>query len=302
LKVNPKNVRALISLAQLYAARLQDTPKAIELAKAAYKLAPDDSGITHTLGRLAYQTGDYKWALSLLQMTARKQPNDPEVLFDFAEASYSVGQVPDAEAAMRSALQAGAPFSRADEAKRFLDMVALSANPSQALAALSRVEEILKSDPGYVPALMVVATANEQSRLGGITAAKQTYEKVLSRFPDFAPAKKRLAILYAADAADNQKAYELAMKAREAFPNDPEVAKALGIIVYRQGDYSRSAQLLKESASKRNGDAQVMYYLGMAQYRLKKPAESKQSLQRALDLNLPGELVAEARRVLAELK
>jgi tetratricopeptide (TPR) repeat protein len=300
LKVNSKNVRALINLAQLYAVRLQDTPKAIELAKAAYKLAPDDSGITHTLGRLAYQTGDYKWAQSLLQATASKQPNDPEVLFDFAEASYSVGQVPDAEAAMRSALQAGAPFSRADEAKRFLDMVALSANPSQALTAASRVEQILKSEPGYVPALVVVAAISEQK--SNVSVAKQTYEKVLSRYPDFAPAKKRLAILSAEDPGDGQKAYELATKAREAFPDDPELAKALGIVVYRQGDYARSARLLQESANKLNGDAKVFYYLGMAQYRLKQQTESKRSLQRALDLSLPGELANEARRTLAELK
>jgi len=300
LKVNPKNVRALISLAQLYAARLQGTPKAIELAKAAYKLAPDDPAVSHTLGRMAYQTGDYKWALSLLQITARKQPGEPEVLYDLAEASYSMGQVPDAEAAMRSALQAGAPFSRADEAKRFLDMVALSANPSQALTAESRVEELLKSDPGYVPAIVVVATISEQK--SDFSQAKQTYEKVLRRYPDFAPAKKRLAILSAEDPVPNQKVYELAMQAREAFPNDPEVAKALGIIVYRQGDYARSARLLQESANKLNGDAKVLYYLGMAQYQLKQPSESKQLLQRALDLNLEAGLAVEAKRTLAELK
>jgi hypothetical protein len=46
----------------------------------------------------------------------------------------------------------------------------------------------------------------------------------------------------------------------------------------------------------------VFYYLGMDQYRLKQQTESKRSLQRALDLSLPGELASEARRVLAELK
>ena len=46
----------------------------------------------------------------------------------------------------------------------------------------------------------------------------------------------------------------------------------------------------------------MKYYLGMAQYHLKKRTESKQSLQRALDLSLPSELANEARRTLAELK
>jgi hypothetical protein len=40
----------------------------------------------------------------------------------------------------------------------------------------------------------------------------------------------------------------------------------------------------------------------MAQYHLKNRAESKISLQRALDLNLSGTQAVEARRILAELK
>ena len=87
-----------------------------------------------------------------------------------------------------------------------------------------------------------------------------------------------------------------------AMESYPELAKALGIIVYRQGDFTRSASLLEESARKRDGDAQVMYYWGMAQYRLKNGSGSKRALQLALDLNLPTELAKEARRVLAELK
>jgi hypothetical protein len=43
-----------------------------------------------------------------------------------------------------------------------------------------------------------------------------------------------------------------------------------------------------------------MYYLGMAQRRLQPSAESWESLQRALALNLRGDLAAEARRILAE--
>jgi uncharacterized protein HemY len=107
---------------------------------------------------------------------------------------------------------------------------------------------------------------------------------------------------YAADPGADQKAYPLAVQAREAFPGDPELGKALGMIVYRQGDYMRSVQLLTETANRLTGDATVMYYLGMAQYRLKKRAESKQSLQRALELNLASELAGEARRTLTELK
>jgi Flp pilus assembly protein TadD len=132
--------------------------------------------------------------------------------------------------------------------------------------------------------------------------AGQTYEDVLKHYPDFAPAQKQLAILYAKDPNNDAKAYPLAVKARDAFPTDPDVARTLGIIVFRQGDYPRAANLLQESARQRNGDAELMYYLGMAQYHLKNRAESKTALQKALDLSLSGAPAVEAKRILAELK
>jgi tetratricopeptide (TPR) repeat protein len=298
LQANPQNVAALVNLARLYAP--QDPQKAINLAKAAYKLTPNDPLLTHTLGHLAFLTGDYKWSLSLLQLTAQVQPQNPEVLYDLGEAFYSAGRVPDARIAVQNAVQTGAVFSRTNEAQRFLAMTDLADKPAQALAAQSQVEAILKSAPDYVPALMVKAAIAQQKP--DLITAEQTYEGVLKHYPDFAPAQKQLAILYAKDPNNDAKAYPLAVKARDAFPGDPEVARTLGIIVYRQGDYSRAANLLQESARQRNGDAELMYYLGMAQYHLKNRAESKTALQKALDLNLSGAPAAEAKRILAELK
>ena len=300
LQVNPRNVKVLIHLAQLYAGRPQDTAKAFEFAKAAYKLASDDATVSAMLGRLAYRMGDYRWALSLLRQTAARQSADPELLYDLAQAAYSTGRVAEAETAAQSALKVGGSFARAEEAKRFLRMLALAANPSQAVAVESQVGQILKSDPSYVPALVVMAAINEQK--SDLKAAKQTYEKVLARFPDFALAKKRLAILSAEDPGDNHNIYEMAIRAREAFPEDAELGKALGIIIYKRGDCRTAANLLKESANKRPDDAKAVFYLGMCQYSLKKPDESRQSLQRALELNLPAELAAEARRVLLTIK
>jgi tetratricopeptide (TPR) repeat protein len=301
LATNPNNVGVLINLARLYSAHWNDPHKAIEFAKSAYKITPDDPAIPPILGRLAFQTGDYKWAASLLQQASRQQAQSPEVLFDSALASYSIGQVPDAVANAKSALQAGTGFSRADAATRFLDMIALAGDPEQAVTASSRVQDILKSQPDYVPALMVMGAIDDQK--SDIRAAEQVYEKVLSLYPDFGPAKRRLTILYAAEQpVDNQKALQVAMQAREAYPVDPEVAKALGIVMYRQGDYARASGLLKESASTLTTDATLMYYLGMAQYRNNDQANCKLSLRRALELNLNAELSSAAKQTLAGLK
>ncbi|HUA67817.1 MAG TPA: tetratricopeptide repeat protein [Candidatus Saccharimonadales bacterium] len=298
LKDNPQNVSAMINLARLYAPT--DVQKAYTLAKAAYQLTPNDPEVSHVLGRLAFQTGDYQWAQTLLQLTAQTQPQNPEVLFDLGEAFYSEGKVPQARTAMQNALQTGTPFTRANDAKRFLSMTALADAPAQALASQTQIEDILKSTPNYVPALMVSAAIAVQK--GDVAAAEQTYENVLKLYPDFAPAQKQLAILYAEESGNDAEAYPLAVKARAAFPNDPDVAKALGMIVYRQGNYSQAADLLQESARQKNQDPELQYYLGMAEYHLKRGPESKAALQRALDLNLSGKPAAEAKQILAELK
>src|ERR1019366_6847173 len=94
--------------------------------------------------------------------------------------------------------------------------------------------------------------------------------------------------LYAAEPAKLDRAYALAVKAYNALPDDPENAKILGVVLVQRGDYSHAVNLLKQSALKMNSDAEVFYYLGSAQFRLKNRTESKANLQQALTLKLSG--------------
>jgi tetratricopeptide (TPR) repeat protein len=293
LNENPQNVPALVSLARLYSPL--DPQKAYQFAKSAYELNPDDSQTSHLLGHLAFVTRDYPWALTVLQLSVRAQPQNPEVLFDLGQAYYGMGKVPEARAVMQSALQTQVSFSHEAEAKRFLAMTATIDASIRAQAG-----EILKVTPDFVPALMVRADTAEQS--GDTATARQTYEDVLKLYPDFAPAQKDLATLYAKNPDNDSQAYPLAVKARAAFPHDPDVAKCLGIIVCRQGDYTRAATLLQESARQITQDPELLYYLGMAQYHLNNNSASKANLQRALSLDLTGKYAADARRMLAAIR
>ena len=93
--------------------------------------------------------------------------------------------------------------------------------------------------------------------------------------------------------------------AGEAFPDDPNLAKVLGVAAYRGANYSAAAQYLRQSLQTRKNDGELLYYLGMAQYHLgrdKLNAESKATLQQALELNLTPQQAADAKRILAEPK
>src|SRR5205814_1238284 len=131
VKAGATSLSTHLSLMRLYIAR-KDTTKAFELAKAARKLAPEDPEVTQALGRLAFLNGDPVWSSTLLQEAARKRPDDPEVYYDLAESSYTIGRTAEAETAMHHALELSASFPRAENARRFLEMTKLAANPKEA--------------------------------------------------------------------------------------------------------------------------------------------------------------------------
>jgi len=293
LKANPQNVAATVELARLYAPT--DLPKADGLAKAAYRLTPSDPEITHILGRLSFQTGDYQWALSLLQITAQAQPDNPEVQYDLSEALYSFGRVSEARSAMQNALQIGGAFKRSEDARRFLAMTDVSSPPTSA-----QVSDILKAAPNYVPALMASAALSQQH--ADAATAEQNYEQVLKNYPVFTPAEKRLAMLYASDPDKAARASSLAFRVHAALPGDLENARLLGVLDYRAGDYLHAADLFEQCERQNPQDPELLYYLGITQYGLKRGTESKSDLQQALALNLSGTQATEAKRILAELK
>jgi tetratricopeptide (TPR) repeat protein len=298
LKAAPNNLTALLNLAQLYAPKYP--AKAYDSARSAYNAAPDSPLAAHIYGRLAYQNGDYKLANTLLQQAVQSQTGDALALFDLAQAVYSLGKISDAQADLNNALSLNLPAAPADEAKQMLYLINLAANPAQAVAATARIQTILKTNPDYVPALMAAGIIDERN--ANATAAIVAYGKILAHFPDFSPAQRQLAILYSKDPAKLAQAADLATKARAAYPDDALLAKATGIILFQQGDFPRAADSLKSTATVLPEDAEVFYYLGAAQFKLKSNAASKTSLQNALALKLSGPPADSAKQMLAQLK
>jgi uncharacterized protein HemY len=139
-----------------------------------------------------------------------------------------------------------------------------------------------------------------QEREGAADQAVKTYEKIVSGYSQFAPAVRRLAILYSQEPNDEAKALDLLTKARQIYPDDPELAKALGILNYRRGFYPQSVELLKSAATKNQDDPELLYYLGQTQHQLKQWSECKDTLQRAKSLGLSAKLADEAKSAVAD--
>jgi tetratricopeptide (TPR) repeat protein len=299
LKTNPKLIAVVTKLAQLNAGPLQNKKKALAYAQKARELAPADPQIAALMGKVAYQSGNFAWAYSLLQEAARQRQNDPSLLRDVAWAAYSVGKVNEARDAMQKALTTGSDSPQAPDAKKFLTLTALDENPKDLMAAEAEVQTELKSNPEYVPALMDKAALDAER--GQIKPATETYNRILEQWPEFAPAQKRLAAMYAQDPSTVAAAYDLATKARKALPNDPELAELLGRLSYDKKEYPRAIQLFQESARKRPLDADSLFYLGMSQLQTRQKAEAQGILNQALVAGLRDPMAAEAKRALADL-
>src|SRR6266513_575191 len=128
LQANPKLLEAVLSLAQLNAGPLKDNAKALQYAKRSRELAPADAHVTATAGHIAYQTGNFPWAYSLLQESSRGLPDDMGVARDFAWAAYSTGKTNEAQEAMRHVAVGPPAASEPGEAALFLSMAPLDSD------------------------------------------------------------------------------------------------------------------------------------------------------------------------------
>jgi len=291
-KVNPKLATTALKIAQLNSGSLHQLAKALEFARKARDLAPNDPQVAGAVGRIALQTGNITWASSLLQESTRRGVNDPAILHDLAMATYLSGKVGEARQIMQRAMEAKPPADEAEEGRRFLAMTSVEL-PSQ-----TDIASALNAQPNYVPAVM--AQAASDLKQNNREKAAQIYQEVLKKYPDFAPAQKQLATIYATDSANLKQAYELGMKARKVLPDDPELARTLAEVSFKRNEFNYAVQLFQESGAKQPLGAKDLYYLGIAQLRNRQEAKGRETLQQALAAGLQDPLAQDAKNRLAE--
>jgi tetratricopeptide (TPR) repeat protein len=297
LAAAPSFAPALNNLALLNSERFGQLDAASDLAKRAREAAPNEPHIADTLGWILFKRGEYSNALAMLQESAALLPDQAEIQFHLGSTQYMLGQDEAARPTLKTAVDAAVEFPGKDEARRRLAILAIEPRSANA-ADRNELQGYLKDRPNDPVALSRLAEI--QMRDGAVDEALKSYEKVVATNPQFAPATRRLAVLYREHNVEDQKAFELTEKARQAYPQDPDIARALGILNYRRQYYPRAAELLQEAARTRADDPELQFYLGAAHYQLKQWNQCKAVLERALSLNPVPKLAEEARRISAE--
>ncbi len=289
LRLNPQNAKSMTALARMLKAK-GEVARAMEYAKAARRLQPENAEVLALTGGLAVMGGDYQAAYGVLSEVARTQPQQASAALDLAKAAFAIGRVAEARAALERVL---AVSPNADVKERLQLMAGLE-NPG---AVRSLAERRLAADPDDPAALMISALTAVNSG-----AAEKILNRMLLKYPDFSPAQRKLAVLLSASPSNDARTVEVGTKARIAFPGDPELAKALGAAVFRQGDHRRALVLMETAKGGMAADPEVWYYLGMAQQALKEQAKAQTSLEKALELGLSGGMADSAKSAIKALK
>lgn len=295
LRENPQQVRASLELVTLLHEQKQ-TAEALVLAKSMRKLDAPDPGVAFTLGRVALEGGDFLWAASLLADAALGKPDNPEAAYWYAMAAYATGRIELAQEELKRALGLNPVFAQASAAREYLKLMEVTPVDG-ADEQRAYVETVLRTQPKH-PAALAAAGALAQSR-GDHESARQAYETLLGAYPEFVPGMRHLTISVSNGPDLPANAIDRANRARQAFPDDAELAKALGILLCRDKNYGRALNVLRESFRQRPSDPQVPYYMGLAEAGLNNLGASRDALEKALELGLEGVEADTARRLLA---
>ena len=132
--------------------------------------------------------------------------------------------------------------------------------------------------------------------------AQEHYEKALKINPNFLPAANNLAYIYAEQGGNIDMALTIAQKAKEQFPDNPNISDTLGWIYYKKNIPHRAVSYLKEAAEKIPNNPTIRYHLGMAYYKSGNRSLAQKELTQSLNMGVAFPEADKARAALKELK
>ncbi len=295
LSIQPNFVPALNNLAYLYTEHMDNLDKAYELASKARGLLADDASVGDTFGWVLYKRGDYQQALAVLQQSAEKAGDNPEIQFHLGMTAYMMGQTDLAKIALRKAASAAGDFPSKEESKQRLALLESGTGPSSELS-VAQLEGITKSHPEDIVSQMRLGEAYEKK--GAPEKAAAAFEQAVKLNPKLASPVIKLAELYAGPLPDKEKAVAYAKKARELAPSDPQITILLGKVAYQNGNFGWSSSLLQEAARQRRDDPAVLYNLGWSSYAMGKVNEARDLMQKVAAAGGNSAEIADAKKFL----
>ena len=166
------------------------------------------------------------------------------------------------------------------------------------LASIARSENQLKEAAGYLDKVLKLSPRNASvwvargdihELMGQRTQALEAYRRALAEDKEFVPALNNLAFLLTLEGGDKNlnEALPLIQQAKIKAPGDPRILDTLGWVLNRRGAYVSALPELEEAAQISPDNPTILYHLADTLASLKRTADAKKQLKKAL--SLPGQ-------------
>ena len=154
-------------------------------------------------------------------------------------------------------------------------------------------QERLATASGTVVGMILLA----QNRMD---EARKRFEAVLDRDPKAAAAANNLAWIYAETGGDLDRALRLATSARQAVPDEPQIADTIGWIYYKKNLPLLAVPEFEKAIALDPANAAFHHHLGLALIAGGQSAKGTAALQRALTVQPNYPAADEVRQLLAK--
>src|SRR5690606_17704653 len=270
----PKDASAAIAAAQ-YTQELADGgPRAASLLESFLRRSPDNQMVGLALGRLYLSEDRFDKARATLERVLQQDPENPQVLYSLAQASYQAKDVAAAEDYLKRYVALPESVSR-ENAPAYLFLSQIAEENGRIPEAITWLEQIQGGDL-YISAV---------SRRAQLTAREGDVDKARQLVKDTTPRnqRERLALISAEaqvlrEARRYQEAFDLLDAAVAKDPNAPDLLYDHAMAAERIDDIAVMERSLRKLMELRPDSAHAYNALG---YTL---ADRNQRLPEALEL------------------
>ncbi|HKK21651.1 MAG TPA: tetratricopeptide repeat protein, partial [candidate division Zixibacteria bacterium] len=150
------------------------------------------------------------------------------------------------------------------------------------ITALKNALGHVGGDDNQLNLLFSLGAAYEQS--GQVPEAESTFEEIIARSPDYAPALNYLGYMLADRGERLDYARKLIEKAVEVKPDNPAYLDSYGWVLYRLGNFKDALKQLKKAVSL-DSDPTIFDHLGDTYKALGNLSDARVWWQKALELS-----------------
>ncbi len=310
LRLNNKNLRAMIILSRaLIGAKKSD--EALKILTQINEQLPENKEVIFNLANAFINSGDKEAGTNLLEDLLEFAPGNPQLILMLMNLKHK-GNIPEAEKFVREQIKKAPndarPYivlgsllkrqgKRAESLETYKKAQALNPNIAEAYFAIASIlkaegkteeaiqeyQKIIEKKTDSIPGHMGLAVLMESK--GNIEQAKKHYQKVLELDKNYPPAANNLAWIIASEPdGDLGKALLLAMTAKKASPEDPNIADTLGWIYLKRGSNELAIAQFELALQNKKNNPAILYHLAMAQNAKGDTQKALASLKQCLEI------------------